>query len=100
MNLFFLGAIAALSLVAALFFLRFWHRTRDRLFLAFALSFGVEGVNRIALARLQSILFACPRRSSRAWCNRSHTPARCQSRSRRQHVMPLPQPISCGSSSH
>jgi uncharacterized membrane protein len=45
-----LGAIAALSLVAALFFLRFGRQTRDRLFLAFALSFGIEGLNRIALA--------------------------------------------------
>jgi hypothetical protein len=31
---------------------------------------------------------------------RLHTPARCQSRKRRQHVMPLPQPNSCGSVSH
>lgn len=30
----------------------------------------------------------------------SHTPARLQSRSRRQHVMPLPQPNSWGSCSH
>src|SRR5262245_1777275 len=28
---------------------------------------------------------------------RSHTPARCQSRRRRQHVIPDPHPISCGS---
>jgi hypothetical protein len=31
------------------------------------------------------------------WCSWSHTPASCQSRSRRQQVMPDPQPISCGS---
>ncbi len=30
----------------------------------------------------------------------SQTPATCQSRSRRQQVMPLPQPIFCGKSSH
>ena len=28
---------------------------------------------------------------------RSHTPPRCQSRTRRQHVIPDPQPSSCGS---
>ena len=30
----------------------------------------------------------------------SHTPAMCQSRNRRQQVIPEPQPISCGRSSH
>lgn len=33
-------------------------------------------------------------------CSRVHTPAFCQARSRRQQVMPEPQPISCGSISH
>lgn len=37
------------SLVAGLFFLRFWRDTGDRLFLFFAISFLVEGVNRAAL---------------------------------------------------
>lgn len=41
------GAIVALHLVAALFFLKFWHRTRDWLFVAFAVAFGIEGLNRI-----------------------------------------------------
>ena len=50
LNLFLLGAIAALSLVAAVFFFRFWRETSDRLFLIFALAFGIEGVNRTALA--------------------------------------------------
>lgn len=50
MNTFLLGAVAMASLVASLFFLRFWRETRDRLFLAFAISFLVEGVNRTALA--------------------------------------------------
>jgi uncharacterized membrane protein HdeD (DUF308 family) len=49
MNLILLGAIAMASLVAALFFLRFWRQTRDRLFLFFALSFFVEGINRVVL---------------------------------------------------
>jgi len=41
-----LGAIAMASLIAGLFFLRFWRDTGDRLFLFFAISFLVEGVNR------------------------------------------------------
>jgi len=44
------GAIAALSLVSALFFLRFWRSSRDKFFLWFAISFGVEGLNRMAMA--------------------------------------------------
>jgi hypothetical protein len=39
-----LGAIATASGVAALFFLRFWKVTRDRLFLFFALAFFMLGV--------------------------------------------------------
>jgi len=46
---FFLGVIATTSLVAALFFLRFWKATRDPFFMAFAASFFVEGLNRGAL---------------------------------------------------
>jgi uncharacterized membrane protein HdeD (DUF308 family) len=44
-----LGAIAMASLVAGLFFLRFWRDTGDRLFLFFAISFLIEGMNRAAL---------------------------------------------------
>ena len=47
--------------------------------------------------RLQSISPALPSRSSSAWWNACQMPASCQSRSRRQQVMPEPQPISCGS---
>jgi hypothetical protein len=47
--------------------------------------------------RDQSMCPRLPRSSRSTWCSSSHTPARCQSRSRRQHVIPLPQPISCGS---
>ena len=53
-----------------------------------------------ARARLQSIRSASPSRFSSAWCSRRHPPARCQSRRRRQQVMPLPQPISWGRYSH
>jgi len=47
--------------------------------------------------RRQSIAFARPSRSSRTRCSRAHTPVCCQSRRRRQQVIPQPQPISCGS---
>jgi uncharacterized membrane protein HdeD (DUF308 family) len=39
---FLLGFIAASSLAAALFFLRFWRNTRDILFLAFAVFFVAQ----------------------------------------------------------
>lgn len=45
---FLLGVIVISSLVAGAFFLRFWHKTRDLLFLAFAAAFMIEGVNRLA----------------------------------------------------
>ena len=50
MNQFFLGAIAALMVVAGVIFLRSWRQTGDRLFLYFSLAFLIEGVNRTALA--------------------------------------------------
>ena len=37
------GAIAFGFLIAALFFLRFWRRTHDSLFLAFAIAFALLG---------------------------------------------------------
>lgn len=46
------GAIAVASLMAGLFFLRFWRKSGDRFFLYFALSFALEGFNRIALGVL------------------------------------------------
>ena len=47
--------------------------------------------------RPQSIAFAVPSRSSSTRWSLAHTPALCQSRKRRQQVMPQPQPISWGS---
>ena len=47
-----LGAIAMGTLVAGLFFLRSWKKTGDRLFLFFAISFFVEGLNRWALGMM------------------------------------------------
>jgi uncharacterized membrane protein HdeD (DUF308 family) len=52
LNPMLLGAIAVTSSVAGLFFLRFWREGRDRFFLLFALSFFVEGGNRIVQALL------------------------------------------------
>ena len=46
---FLLGIISTCSVIAGLFFLKFWRRTRDFLFLAFGLSFLVEGLNRAAV---------------------------------------------------
>jgi hypothetical protein len=43
------GATAMGWLLAGLFFFRFWHHTRDRFFLWFALSFWLETANRVAL---------------------------------------------------
>lgn len=43
------GALTAGYLVAALFFLRFWSETRDRLFVFFAGAFALLALQRIAL---------------------------------------------------
>ena len=51
-------------------------------------------------ARLQSIRLAARSRRSNSRCNPSQTPASCQSRRRRQQVMPDRHPISSGSISH
>ena len=45
---FLLGVVATSSITAALFFLKFWRRTRDSLFLFFAIAFLIEGLNRAA----------------------------------------------------
>ena len=44
------GAVALGFFVCALFFLRFWRRTRDTLFLAFALAFVLMGTGQSVLA--------------------------------------------------
>jgi len=44
------GAVTLGYFVCALFFLRFWRRMRDQLFLAFALAFGLLGVGQGLLA--------------------------------------------------
>jgi uncharacterized membrane protein len=46
------GALVALSLVAGLFFLRFWKKTRDRFFAFFAAAFWLLALNRLAVVLL------------------------------------------------
>jgi hypothetical protein len=45
LDVFLLGFVSASSLMAALFFLRFWRTTRDALFMAFTVFFAIEGAN-------------------------------------------------------
>lgn len=47
---FLAGAVAMGFFVCALFFLRFWRRTRDQLFLAFSLAFALLGTGQSVLA--------------------------------------------------
>ena len=44
------GTVAATFVIAGLFFLRFWKRTRDGLFVAFALAFWLLGLTQALLA--------------------------------------------------
>ena len=43
-DVFLVGFIAACSLIATIFFLRYWRDARDPLFLAFAAFFGIQGI--------------------------------------------------------
>ncbi|MDZ4779108.1 MAG: DUF5985 family protein [Planctomycetia bacterium] len=49
MDQFTRGAIAMACLIAGLFFLRFWRRTGDRLFIIFASAFWLLGLTRLAV---------------------------------------------------
>ena len=51
---FLAGATALGYSVAAVFFLRFWRTTRDRLFLAFAAGFGLLACNQVLAALLEA----------------------------------------------
>jgi hypothetical protein len=53
---FFAGALTLGFVVAAVFFLKFWRRTRDSLFLTFALAFALLAVNQSA-----PVVFGIPR---------------------------------------
>lgn len=50
MEQFLMGVIATGCWVAGVFFLRFWRRTGDRLFLIFSASFILLGLTRLGLA--------------------------------------------------
>ena len=49
------GAICLAYVVAALFFLKFWKETRDRLFAIFAVAFAVLAANRALLVLLREM---------------------------------------------
>ena len=53
-DIFLLGFIAACSLIAAVFFLRYWRDARDPLFLAFAAFFSVQGITHTVVLLLPS----------------------------------------------
>jgi hypothetical protein len=53
---FIAGAVTAGFFVAGLFFLRFWRRTDDLLFLAFAAAFWLLGVSQALLAATRDIM--------------------------------------------
>jgi len=44
------GAVSMAAMLAALFFLRFWLRTRDRFFLLFSAAFAIYAVSQFVLA--------------------------------------------------
>lgn len=44
------GVVASGFFICGLFFLRFWRRTRDELFIAFALAFALLGLGQSILA--------------------------------------------------
>ena len=46
---FLLGVIATASFTAGLFFLKYWRRSHDVLFLAFGAAFVLEAINRASL---------------------------------------------------
>ena len=52
-NEFILGLNVMAALVVALFFVRFWRKTRDRLFVIFAIAFLLLAANWLGVALLQ-----------------------------------------------
>jgi hypothetical protein len=49
------GALVACSWVIAMFFMRYWRLTRDRLFLFFCVAFGAMGLNWLWLAAVPTV---------------------------------------------
>jgi len=54
MNQFLQGCLVMACVVIGLLFLRFWKRTRDRLFAFFAMAFWLLGANWLALSMTRS----------------------------------------------
>ena len=50
LNSFLSGAVALSFFICTLFFLRYWSRTRDELFLSFAIAFGLLATGQTILA--------------------------------------------------
>jgi hypothetical protein len=55
LNNFLMGAIAVAYATVSLFFARFWYRTGDRLFILFAISFGLLSAIRVGLFAFDDI---------------------------------------------
>ena len=53
---FLAGAVTVGYAVAAVFFLRFWRKTHDRLFLVFSVAFALFAVNQ-ALAAMMTVVY-------------------------------------------
>ncbi len=56
------GAVTLGYLVAGTFFLKFWRKTRDRLFLAFGVAFGLLSINQVLATAIgagdESVVYA------------------------------------------
>ena len=50
---FLLGIIFTMNIIAAVYFLKFWRKTHERLFLAFGAAFLIEGFNRLGFLFLE-----------------------------------------------
>ena len=60
MTVFFSGMITMGFIIAGLFFLRFWHRTRDALFGVFAIAFWLFALNQFL------VVFLAPEREEQS----------------------------------
>ena len=49
---FLAGALTLAYIIAAVYFVHFWHRTTDRLFLAFAAAFALLALNQLTVFAL------------------------------------------------
>ena len=51
------GAVTMGYLAAALFFAKFWRKTRDSLFVMFSIAFALLALEQVILARIRDALF-------------------------------------------